>query len=63
MVYIDQKNCISCGACVVLCPVHAITLQNGRAWVDSTLCVECARCVPKCYMRAITLDVSPVNHT
>ena len=48
-----EKKCISCGACVVLCPVSAITLRNGSAHIDQTRCIQCGTCIYKCYMRAI----------
>lgn len=52
-VAIELKKCISCGACVVLCPQKAITLQRGGAQVDPARCTGCGLCVCKCYTRAI----------
>ena len=52
-IWIDSNYCISCGACVVLCPCHAIHLEGGSAKVDPDSCTGCLRCLPKCYRRAI----------
>ncbi|MCI8849309.1 MAG: 4Fe-4S binding protein [Oscillibacter sp.] len=52
-VTIVLEKCISCGACAVLCPQKAITLQRGGAQIDSSRCTGCRLCVNKCYTRAI----------
>ena len=52
-IIIHEKACISCGACVVLCPSGAIRLVKGRAVLDQEKCVQCRRCINKCYARAI----------
>ncbi|MCI8689952.1 MAG: 4Fe-4S binding protein [Oscillibacter sp.] len=52
-VTIVLEKCISCGACAVLCPQKAITLQRGGARIDSSRCTGCRLCVNKCYTRAI----------
>lgn len=48
-----KERCISCGACVVLCPQKAITLAPGGAQLDAARCTQCGLCVCKCYTRAI----------
>jgi ferredoxin len=39
MLYIDNETCIDCGACVALCPVHAIyeefdLPEEQRRWIE-----------------------------
>ena len=52
-IVIDQKACISCGACVVICPFRAIRLADGYASIDQARCTQCQKCICKCYTRAI----------
>lgn len=52
---ISLEKCISCGACVVLCPQKAITLRKGGARVDPSRCSQCRICIYKCYTRAIRM--------
>jgi ferredoxin len=56
LIEVDTEKCISCGSCVALCPVEAITLAddlsvefNKEKCVGST----CSACVDACPARAI----------
>jgi formate hydrogenlyase subunit 6/NADH:ubiquinone oxidoreductase subunit I len=56
LIEVDMEKCISCGSCVALCPVEAITLKedlsvefNKEKCVGST----CSACVDACPARAI----------
>ncbi|MCJ7560570.1 4Fe-4S dicluster domain-containing protein [Candidatus Bathyarchaeota archaeon] len=56
LIEVDSEKCFSCGACVALCPVGAITLAddfsvnfNKEKCVGST----CSACVDACPARAI----------
>ena len=31
---VDEKKCISCGACVAICPVNAIKIEKGKAKIN-----------------------------
>lgn len=53
---ITREACISCGACVVICPCAAIHFVDGRAAIDQELCIQCQRCICKCYTRAIRAE-------
>jgi ferredoxin len=39
LLYIDQSQCIRCGACREVCPVECISLQKV-SWLDGT-CTTC----------------------
>lgn len=52
-IIIRKEACISCGACVVICPSSAIRLANGSASIDQARCTRCQLCICKCYTRAI----------
>ena len=51
---IDRKQCVGCGACVRLCPMENITLQDRKA-VPGNRCTMCYRCFSNCPRQAITL--------
>ena len=52
-VNIDRDKCTGCGACVDVCPVNAITIEDGKA-VVSDECVDCGACVGMCPVEAIS---------
>ncbi len=56
LIEVDTEKCVSCGACVALCPMEAITIDeeasinfNKEKCVGST----CSVCVDACPARAI----------
>jgi UDP-glucose 4-epimerase len=51
------EACVSCGACLDVCPVEAISLTNGRAHIDDR-CKGCGRCVAACPAGAISLQMA-----
>ena len=56
LIEIDSEKCISCGACITLCPVEAITLDNDASMVfnqEKCLGSTCSACVDACPPRAI----------
>ncbi|EOD00836.1 DUF362 domain-containing protein [Caldisalinibacter kiritimatiensis] len=50
---INQNTCIGCGKCQNVCPVDAITIENGKANIDIAACAGCRRCVNVCPVNAI----------
>jgi ferredoxin len=56
LIEVDQDKCISCGSCMALCPVEAITLSEDSSIVfNKEKCVgsTCSACVDACPVRAI----------
>jgi ferredoxin len=51
---VDEDTCIGCGACVDVCPVDAISM-NDKAKIDADSCTECGACVDECPVEAISL--------
>lgn len=50
----DEDKCIDCGACVSLCPVKAILIEED--WtieVDDQQCIGCGFCTSSCPTKAI----------
>ncbi|MBS7641847.1 MAG: 4Fe-4S binding protein [Candidatus Bathyarchaeia archaeon] len=55
---VDLEKCISCGACVSLCPVEAISIARDWSVVfDEEKCVACGLCVNACPVRALKLSI------
>jgi Fe-S-cluster-containing hydrogenase component 2 len=52
-VSIDNEKCEGCGICVPLCPVQAISILNGKAYIDQNRCTECLQCINACAKDAI----------
>ncbi len=44
-VEVNPAKCIGCKLCVSNCPVGAITMVNGKAFIDSAKCVSCGICM------------------
>jgi L-aspartate semialdehyde sulfurtransferase ferredoxin len=56
LIEVDSEKCINCGACVTLCPVEAITIDEDASVVfDKEKCLgsTCSACVDACPSRAI----------
>ncbi|MBN1244206.1 4Fe-4S binding protein [Candidatus Bathyarchaeota archaeon] len=56
LIEIDSEKCISCGACLTLCPVEAITMDEDASVVfnqEKCLGSTCSACVDACPSRAI----------
>lgn len=43
----------SCGRCLKICPLNAITLTDGGAEINPLLCNGCSACIPECPKEAI----------
>jgi Na+-translocating ferredoxin:NAD+ oxidoreductase RNF subunit RnfB len=56
LIEIDSEKCISCGACITLCPVEAITMDKDATVVfnqEKCLGSTCSACVDACPSRVI----------
>jgi heterodisulfide reductase subunit A len=45
--------CNGCGDCVPICPVNAISMQDGKAVINPFQCTGCGACIPVCPREAI----------
>tara|TARA_B100001094_G_scaffold241467_1_gene237308 strand:- start:368 stop:592 length:225 start_codon:yes stop_codon:yes gene_type:complete len=57
---VDENLCYGCGACIALCPVNVLILDNRLAVVDEEKCTHCEHCIPACpvFALSITGDLS-----
>lgn len=54
---VREVTCIACGACVSVCPVEAIDM-NEKAQISEKKCIGCAECLAVCPVDAIKIDWS-----
>jgi len=47
------EKCTACGKCIEACPIEAISLRDGVAWIDPDICDGDAICIPACPEHAI----------
>jgi len=53
---VDEALCTTCGACVDVCPMGALSVDEGEAAVvDGELCIGCGLCTGQCPVDALTL--------
>jgi len=56
LIEVDSKKCINCGACITLCPVEAIIMDEDASVVfnkEKCLGSTCSACVDACPSRAV----------
>ncbi len=60
---VDEKKCITCGACVSICPVGAIKIVNGKATINQKKCIKCQSCAQFCPVGAIDIKIEENTDT
>jgi electron transfer flavoprotein alpha subunit len=50
---VNTDLCIGCGICIDICPMNAISLVDGKAFIDPDQCGNCRVCKSECPMHAI----------
>ncbi len=55
----DPEGCTGCGACVEVCPVDAVDVEDDVARVDRAWCIGCGVCVDACPEGAVRLEPRP----
>lgn len=54
IVFTLTARCRDCYRCLRACPVKAIRMQNGQAYVDEQRCIACGTCIRECPQGAKT---------
>lgn len=49
----NPSLCIGCGACVDVCPVSALHVENGKAVLNRDRCMQCMACTEVCPTEAL----------
>ncbi len=51
---LDQKKCVGCGMCLLVCPHAVLSLTNGKIdIVNRDACMECGACSQNCPFGAL----------
>lgn len=54
---VSHEQCVACGCCAKVCPLHAITIFQGmHAVVDFAKCVGCGKCAKECPASVIAIQ-------
>ncbi|MCD6587516.1 MAG: 4Fe-4S binding protein [Candidatus Fermentibacteraceae bacterium] len=51
--WVEADKCSGCGDCLVVCPVNAITIEDGKSHIDPDACINCGLCQGVCTYDAI----------
>lgn len=55
--HIIEQKCTSCGCCIEICPVGAISfLDSKKAYIDQAKCIGCGECLCACKFDAIFIN-------
>ncbi|MBU1006951.1 MAG: DUF362 domain-containing protein [Candidatus Omnitrophica bacterium] len=55
--HIVEEKCTSCGLCIDICPVKAISFsKNNKAFIDKVLCLGCGECLCACKFNSIFIN-------
>jgi iron only hydrogenase large subunit-like protein/uncharacterized Fe-S cluster-containing protein len=54
VVFTNKARCRDCYRCVRVCPVKAIRMHQGQAFVDEQRCINCGTCIRECPQGAKT---------
>lgn len=54
---VDKEQCLSCGACIDVCPVGALSQDtDGKTVCDAGACIDCGGCESVCPVGAISQE-------
>jgi len=54
IIYTNKARCRDCYRCLRRCPVKAIRIHQGQAYVEGDLCIGCGTCIKECPQQAKT---------
>ena len=55
----DEDSCIGCGACMDMCPVDVVKMEDDLPIVDEDWCIGCGACTTACPAEAIKMKMRP----
>ncbi|HKI90526.1 MAG TPA: 4Fe-4S binding protein [Draconibacterium sp.] len=51
---VNTELCTGCGSCIDVCPMEAISLIDGKAFIKEDICTNCRVCENECPVEAIS---------
>ena len=58
---IEPESCNGCEACVAVCPMDALSLEDDKAVLNDSRCIGCGLCISECPLEAIRLERRPAK--
>jgi Fe-S-cluster-containing hydrogenase component 2 len=55
----DEEQCAQCGACLDICPVDALRMEEGPPIVDEEWCIGCGVCATVCPTDSARMQLRP----
>jgi NAD-dependent dihydropyrimidine dehydrogenase PreA subunit len=53
---LDEKKCMGCGTCLLVCPHAVLSLSNGKIEIaNRDACMECGACSRNCPTEALNV--------
>ena len=53
---LDEKKCVGCGMCLLVCPQSVLSMNNGKVEImNRDACMECGACSRNCPTEALTV--------
>ena len=63
MIKVDRELCISCGACVAVCPAAILGMSDeGPEAIKKCGCIKCGHCVAVCPVAALDHEKIPLQY-
>jgi NAD-dependent dihydropyrimidine dehydrogenase PreA subunit len=53
---LDSSRCFGCAACVSLCPIDVLELDDLLIIIDEPTCTHCQLCIPACPVSALFFE-------
>lgn len=51
---VNQELCTGCEACIDMCPMETIVIEDGKAYIVEENCSGCRACIMACPVEAIS---------
>lgn len=53
----NSTECNSCGKCVSVCPVEALSMKDGKLYPKKEICIGCGLCVSRCERACLNMEL------
>ena len=57
---VDEERCFGCAACIAVCPLNALELEELLAIPTEDKCTHCDLCIPVCPVHALEIKEEPL---